>query len=61
MDGHVDENGQLELGEEHRGEDIRVAVLENCSHPEDQVITRMYVDGKGRCKNCNKTIQVSDL
>jgi len=58
--GSTDENGRLELGEKYSDQDLTIAILESCSHPEDQVFTRMHPEGKGKCRSCGKIVAVDD-
>lgn len=52
--------GNPDLGEKHANQDVIIAVLESCGHPEDQVVSRIHPDGKGRCKLCGNTVETNN-
>lgn len=60
LEASTDEDGKFELGEKYQGQEVTIAVLENCSHPEDQVFDRMHPDGEGKCRRCGKIVELDE-
>jgi len=60
LDANTDEDGNLELGEPYGDQDVTVAVLKSCGHPEEQVVSRMQPEGRGRCKLCGKNVEIDE-
>jgi len=60
LDNSTDEDGKLDLGEKYSDQDLTIAILKSCSHPEELIVSRMHPEGQGRCKRCGNTVEVDD-